>query len=213
MDLSFTSNTADMKRLFEQVLMMIKDSAITVQRAAREAAINLSGLILNFESVLGKLTPGQQKLYEEEIVGKNLRTSQEMSLLRSSLRSASNSPAPHLSLLEPLEKPSGSYAFRSSSISSIAQTLATTNVPQVKIQSNTAANGLEYGFIPKDVMSQLMDSTNWRSRATAVQEIEGIIYREGISAVDILENSRFAGNFHQCESSKTHSKCDKIGLL
>lgn len=175
MDLAFASSPTDMKRLFEQILLMIRDSAVTVQKTARETVIAISALITNFEELLLKLTPGQRKLYEEEIAGKNVKTTHEMKLLRSSLRNFTESPAPHAALMEPMERPTGGYAFQSSSISSIAQTLATTKAPQVLSQSNTAPNGLEFGFIPSDLMSQLRDSTNWRSRASAIQELEGVI--------------------------------------
>lgn len=175
MDLAFASSPSDMKRLFEQILMMLRDSAVTVQRAARETVLALSGLITNFEELLRRLTPGQQKLYQEEIAGKNVKTTQEMKLLRSSLRNFTESPAPHSALMEPLERPTGGYAFQSSSISSIAQTLAATKAPQVLSQSNLAPNGLEFGFIPSDLMVQLRDAENWRSRAAAIQELEGLI--------------------------------------
>ena len=175
MDLAFASSPSDMKRLFEQILMMLRDSAVTVQRAARETVLALSGLISNFEGLLSRLTPGQQKLYQEEVAGKSVKTTQEMKLLRSSLRNFAESPAPHSALMEPLERSTGGYAFQSSSISSIAQTLAATKAPQVLSQSNLAPNGLEFGFIPSDLMVQLRDTENWRSRAAAIQELEGLI--------------------------------------
>lgn len=175
MDLAFASSSSDMKRLFEQILVMVRDSAVTVQKAARETVLALSGLITNFEELLSRLTPGQQKLYQEEVAGKSVKTTQEMKLLRSSLRNFTESPAPHSALMEPLERPTGGYAFQSSSISSIAQTLAASKAPQVLSQSQIAPNGLEFGFIPSDLMAQLRDGTNWRTRATAIQELEGLI--------------------------------------
>lgn len=163
LDLSYTANISEMKKILEKVIALLKDTSAIVSETAKEVCNQLKETVFDFNEVFSKLSYGLQQIYKEKC-GDEL--SYELPTSRVSV-------SPIKSVLERPDKRTSTYAFRTSNINMIAN--AFTNVANNDFLKESAKNGLIYGFIPHTLMSQLNDTTNWRNRVNAIQEIENII--------------------------------------
>ena len=160
LDLSYTTNTQEMKRVLERVISLIKDTSAQVAESAKEVAAGLKDLCYDFSSVFSKLTLAYQQIFQEHC--EQIRGS---TILRNNFQRISETP--QKSILENLEKPK-SFAFQSGSLTAIASTISAGYL-------ETNKNNLVFGFIPPSLMQQLEDQDNWRLRISAIQELESIV--------------------------------------
>ena len=160
LDLSYTLNSSEMKRVLERVIGLLKDSSTQVCESAKEVALSLKDLSQDFPSIFSKLTFMYQQMFQEHC--EQIRGS---TILRGSFQKIAESPGK--SILENLEKPK-SFSYQSSSLAAVSSSLLLSH-----LESNK--NSLVFGFIPPSLMQQLEDSDNWRMRVSAVQELENIV--------------------------------------
>ncbi|CAG9326070.1 unnamed protein product [Blepharisma stoltei] len=168
LDLSYTANIPEMKKIFERVIAMIKDTSGLVSQSAKEVALGLKDLAFDFNAIFSKITPGYQQIYNEsceEIKGN--------SLLRNNLQKEIFSPIK--SFLEKPDKRTSAFAFQSASIGAIANAMSQGNSSDLFKESSK--NGLVFGFIPPNLMVQLEDISNWRARVNAIEELENLVER------------------------------------
>ncbi|CAG9313161.1 unnamed protein product [Blepharisma stoltei] len=163
LDLSYTANIPEMKKLFEKIISLLKDSSSIVAETSAEICKELKKIIFDFPNVFSKLSHGVQQVYREKC-GEVI--SNDPAMHRSSI-------SPIKSILERPEKRTSTYAFSNFTISSITNSLTSANSSNFLKESTK--NGLIYGFIPPNLIAQLEDTENWRARVNAIHEIENLV--------------------------------------
>mmetsp|Transcript_34183 Transcript_34183/g.59789 ORF Transcript_34183/g.59789 Transcript_34183/m.59789 type:complete len:1228 (+) Transcript_34183:443-4126(+) len=158
LDLAYTTNHSEMRRLFEQVLVCARDTSIVVSAAAKEVAVVLSQAIDDFEnSVLKKLNRGQQRLFNEGCL-----TSKPQA-----------QPASFIAALDPTP-----FAFQSANLEQVASSISAVAKQNRDISKMTAQNGLVFGLLPPPLVKDMTESADWKVRLSAMQEFEDRVCRE-----------------------------------
>ncbi|OMJ84419.1 hypothetical protein SteCoe_14497 [Stentor coeruleus] len=160
LDLSYTLNVQEMKKILERVIGLIKDSSAQVAESAKDVASGIKELCCDFNSVFGRLSLAYQQIFQEYC-----ETIRGSAVLRGSFQRISEGTSK--SILEGLEKPKA-FVFQSSSLVGVAS-----NISPAYLESSK--NNLVFGFIPAELMQQLEDQENWRMRVSAVQELENLV--------------------------------------
>lgn len=187
LDLSYTANHSEMRRLFEQVLVCARDTSIVVSAAAKEVAVVLSQAIDDFDnSVLKKLNRGQQRLFTEGCLTSKPQPP----------------PSNFLAQLDPTP-----FAFQSANLEQVASSISSVAKQSKDIHKMTAQNGLVFGLLPPPLVQDMTESTDWKVRLSAVQDFEDRVFRENGSATvmpysaiivrflcDLLNDSHFKVN-------------------
>lgn len=160
LDLSYTTNVLEMKRILERVISMVKDTSGQVSESAKEVAIGLKNLCYDFPTVFNRLSQAYQQIFQE-----HCEVMRGSTVLRNNFQRISETP--QKSILEGLEKPKA-FAFQSVTLSTIASGI-------VGGYLESSKNNLVFGFVPPVLMQQLEDQENWRLRVSSMQELENIV--------------------------------------
>ena len=160
LDLSYTANEFEMKKVLERVLELIKDDSSLVVESAKEISTELKNLCYDFQTVFSKMTPGYKKLFDE-----NCYTDSPLKC-----NFPNKSLPQNYSIFKKPERRQSTFAFQAS----IGELASSLSVPK-DLYSESSKNGMVFGLIPVELMTQLEDSANWRARVNAIQELENIV--------------------------------------